>query len=63
MDVALRGVWAERIAERCDKMDRSHTLLARQRVAQLIRSLIVAEQVLKLTPLCPVLINIIYFPE
>lgn len=51
MDVTLRGMLAERIAERCDKMDRPHTALARQQVVQLIRSLIVAEQVLNPTPL------------
>lgn len=44
VDLSFRGVWAERIAERCDKMERPHAPLSRQQVAQLISSLIVVEQ-------------------
>ncbi|XP_042369111.1 uncharacterized protein LOC121962861 [Plectropomus leopardus] len=44
LDLSIRGVWRGRIEEQCDKMDEQHTPLSKQRLVQLIRSLILVEQ-------------------
>lgn len=49
MDLSISGLWSGRIEEQCAKMDEHHTPLSKEQVAQLIRSLIVAEQVFTTT--------------
>lgn len=49
MDLSIGGLWSGRIEEQCAKMDEHHTPLSKEQVAQLIRSLIVAEQVFTTT--------------
>ncbi|MEQ2208373.1 hypothetical protein XENOCAPTIV_027126, partial [Xenoophorus captivus] len=39
------GVWGERIEDQCEKMDEHPTQLSKQQLVQLIRSLILVEQV------------------
>lgn len=45
MDLSIDGVWSGRIEEQCEKMDEHHTPLSKQQLVQLIRSLILVEQV------------------
>lgn len=45
MDLSIDGMWSGRIEEQCEKMDEHHTPLSKQQLVQLIRSLILVEQV------------------
>lgn len=45
VDLSIGGVWSGRIEEQCEKMAEHHTPLSKQQFAQLIRSLILVEQV------------------
>ncbi len=45
VDLSIGGVWSGAIEEQCEKMDEHHTPLSKQQLVQLIRSLILVEQV------------------
>lgn len=53
VELSIGGVWSRSIEEQCDKMDEHHTPLSKQQLVQLIRSLILVEQV----SILPVLIR------
>lgn len=42
-------LWSGRIQEQCEKMDEQHTPLSKQQLVQLVRSLILVEQVINST--------------
>lgn len=45
VDLSISGLWSGGIEEHCEKMDEHHTPLSKQQLVQLIRSLILVEQV------------------
>lgn len=45
VDLSIGGVWSKRLEEQCEKMEEHHTPLSKQQLVQLIRSLILVEQV------------------
>ena len=46
VDLSIGGMWRGRIEDQCEKMEEHPTPLSKQQLVQLIRSLILVEQVL-----------------